>query len=124
MSPTDLSPFSIKESVLKKWLLLFHWFTCSIGLTGVIYGLSWKLHAVLLIRRPLTKYNEWAIPFFFPNKPQQLIFFVATGMCLFLYYLLVCYVMNKRDERLSTVYNMTDLSRKRSILLYVLLPLL
>ena len=123
MSSTDLSPFSSREIASKKRVLLFHWFVCSVGLVGIIYGLSWKLHAVLLIGRPMTKYNQWAIPFFFPNKPQQLIFFIATGIGLFLYYFVVYYVMNKRDEGISATYNIADLSCKGSILLYLLLPL-
>ena len=34
--------------ISKKALLLFHWFLCSIGLIGIIYGLSVKLHAALI----------------------------------------------------------------------------
>ena len=63
------------EKGSKRTLLLFHWFLFSIGLTGIIYGLSWKLHAALLARRAMTEYHDWAVPFFHPNKPQQLIFF-------------------------------------------------
>src|SRR5512147_1794983 len=114
MSFTDSSPFSSRDSLSKKRLLLFHWFACSIGLIGIIYGLSWKLHAVLLAGRTMTKYNQWAVPFFFPNKPQQLIFFIATGIGLFIYYVLAYYVMNKRDEDMSACYDIVNVSTKVS----------
>jgi hypothetical protein len=110
------------REIISRRLLLLHWFVCSIGLIGIIYGLSWKLHAVLLIGRPMTKYNQWAIPFFFPNKPQQLLFFVATGIGLFLYYAFIYYAMNKRDS-LSVSFKVADLSGKGTIFLYVLLLL-
>jgi hypothetical protein len=115
---------SIIEIVSKKRLLLIHWFICSIGLVGIIYGLSWKLHAVLLLGRTMTKYNEWALPFFFPHKPQQLIFFVATGIALFLYYVFAYYAMNKLDGSLVATCRIADLSSKTSILFFALLLLI
>jgi hypothetical protein len=116
---TDLSRLSSRESLSKKRLLLFHWFACSIGLIGIIYGLSWKLHAGLLAGRTVTKYNQWAVPFFFPNKPQQLIFFIATGIGLFIYYVFAYYVMNKRDKGMSDCYDIVNVSSKASILIYI-----
>jgi hypothetical protein len=115
-------PEGTPERVSKRTLLLLHWFLYSIGLTGIIYGLSWKLHAVLLARRPTTEYNEWALPFFFPDKPQQLIFFIAAGGILFLYYVVVYFLMEKPDEGRSTSYTMAELWRNGFILLYLVLP--
>ena len=114
---------SAKEIEAKRTLLLIHWFLCSIGLAGIVYGLSWKLHAALLAARPITKYSEWAVPFFYPNKPQQLIFFIAAGFSLFLYYILVYFLTTKRGEFLSASYSMADLRSKGFLLIYIGIPI-
>ena len=89
-------------SISKKTLLLLHWFLCSIGLTGILYGLSWKLHAVLLTGRQAIAFKDWATPFFNANKPQELIFFISAGINLFLYYLVLLFIIRKREDWLAS----------------------
>ena len=85
------------EKALRETLLRFHWFVCSTGLIGIIYGLSWKLHAALLGGRRTTAFYDWALPFFFPNKPQQMMFFLGAGAGLFIYYAVVYFLTRKES---------------------------
>ena len=102
----------------RKILLLLHWFLCSIGLTGILYGLSWKLHAALLTRQQAIAFQDWAIPFFNVNKPQELIFFISAGISLFLYYLIAFFIIRKwvasyseptcrYDQEMSSAFTMS-----------------
>ncbi len=124
MSPNALSPLGTREDPSKDTLFLLHWLICSIGLTGIVYGLSWKIHAGLLAKRTIPKYYEWAVPFFFPNKPQQFIFFIVTGVCLFLYYAWLYVLLKKRDGAWPKAYHMAEFRSKAFILIYVVLPLI
>lgn len=111
------------EKTLLQTLLRFHWFVCSIGLIGIIYGLSWKLHAALLAGRRATPLYDWALPFFFPNKPQQIIFFLAAGAALFIYYGVIYFSTRRRLEDRASNYAMADAWSLRFIFFYVILPL-
>jgi hypothetical protein len=104
-------------------LLRFHWFVCSIGLVGIIYGLSWKLHAALLAGRRTTTFYDWALPFFFPNKPQQLIFFIAAGTGLFIYYAVAYFFTQKQRGNRASNFAMADLWSLRFSFFYIFLPL-
>ena len=121
MPPSNVS--DDKRTILsKRALLSCHFFLYSIGLLGIIYGLSRKLQATLLLRNPTTSYFEWATPFFFSNKPQQLIFFITAGISLFLFYALVSLLIRKRDGCLSASGNMADVWSKEFILFYIGIP--
>ena len=124
MSSNTAPHVGTRENVSKNTWLLLHWFICSIGLTGIIYGLSWKIHAGLLAKRTITNYYEWAVPFFFPNKPQQFIFFVATGLCLFLFYSWLYVLLKNRNGVGPATYHMATFPSKGFILIYVILPLM
>jgi hypothetical protein len=104
-------------------LLRFHWLVCSIGLIGIIYGLSWKLHAALLAGRRTTTFYDWALPFFFPNKPQRIIFFIGAGAGLFIYYALAFFFTKKQRENRASNFAMADLWSLRFIFFYIILPL-
>lgn len=103
-------------------LLRFHWFVCSTGLIGIIYGLSWKLHAVLLGGRQTTAFYDWALPFFFPNKPQQIIFFLGAGTALFMYYAVGYFLTGKESKDRAANYAMADVWSLRFIGFYIILP--
>ena len=103
-------------------LLRFHWFVCSTGLIGIIYGLSWKLHAVLLGGRQTTAFYDWALPFFFPNKPQQIIFFLGAGTGLFMYYAVGYFLTGKESKDRAANYAMADVWSLRFIGFYIILP--
>jgi len=107
--------------ISKKTLLLLHWFLCSIGLTGILYGLSWKLHTELKGQQAIA-FHDWAIPFFNANKPQELIFFVSAGISLFLYYLVVLFMIRKREDWLNSSYSLAEYGSLRFLCLYIVIP--
>ena len=123
MSFNAPSPVGTKDNMSRSAFLLLHWFICSIGLMGIIYGLSWKIHAGLLAKRTITKYYEWALPFFFPNKPQQFLFFIGTGVCLFLFYSGLYVLLKKRDGCGPPCHHMAEFRSKEFVLIYVIFPL-
>src|SRR5690349_21117214 len=88
----------------KKNLILLHWFLCSVGLIGILYGISRKLHAAVLSAQDLIVFQEWAIPFFNPNKPQELIFFIGAGISLFLYYGIVAVLITKHKDMIASSF--------------------
>lgn len=108
--------------ISKKTLLLLHWFLCSIGLTGILYGLSWKLHAALLTGQQAIAFHDWAIPFFNGDKPQELIFFVSAGINLFLYYLVVLFIIKKREDWLASNYSLAVYGSLKFLGLYIAVP--
>ena len=110
--------------ISKKTLLLLHWFVCSIGLTGILYGLSRKLHALLLVDQQAIDFHDWAIPFFNVHKPQELIFFVTAGISLFLYYAAVLFIIGKGEERLTKLYTLAEYGSRKFLGLYVALPVI
>lgn len=112
------------EKALRETLLRFHWFVCSTGLIGIIYGLSWKLHAALLGGRRTTAFYDWALPFFFPNKPQQMMFFLGAGAGLFIYYAVVYFLTRKESEGRPANYAMADVWSLRFIFFYIILPVI
>jgi len=103
-------------------LFRFHWFVCSIGLIGIIYGLSWKLLAALLVERRTTTFYDWALPFFFPHKPQQIIFFLGTGTALFIYHAVGYFMTGKEDKDRAANYAMADVRSLRFVVFYIILP--
>jgi hypothetical protein len=110
--------------ISKKTLLLLHWFVCSIGLTGILYGLSRKLHAFLLTGQQAIAFHDWAIPFFNVHKPQELIFFVSAGISLFLYHAAVLFIIGKGEERLTKLYTLAEYGSRKFLGLYVALPVI
>jgi hypothetical protein len=94
----------------------------SIGLTAIIYGFSWKLHAVVFAGRPMTEYNDWAIPFFHPSKPQQLIFFMTAAIGLSLYYFFIASLLRQRGHSLETAYPEPGNWHSRQLFMLVILP--
>ena len=68
--------------VLPAW-----WFVCSLGLIGIAYGVSRVLKSTSLLTSQGGHYNEWAIPWLSPGKPQELMFEGGTWIGLFVYYL-------------------------------------
>jgi len=110
------------EKSLLSMLFRFHWFVCSIGLIGIIYGLSWKLHAALLVERRTTTFYDWALPFFFPHKPQQIIFFLGTGTALFIYHAVGYFMTGKEDKDRAANYAMADVRSLRFVVFYIILP--
>lgn len=69
--------------------LLSYWFVCSVGLIGILYGLSRYLQSSLFVRSHSASYNAWALNFLYPGKPQELIFEVGVWVGLLLYYLFI-----------------------------------
>jgi len=63
-----------------------YWFICSLGLVGIIYGIAREFKLSLFLNSESASYNQWALPWVFPAKPQELIFVVGVWICLFLYY--------------------------------------
>jgi hypothetical protein len=123
MSFSVLSPLSRREILSKRSLLLFHWFLCSVGLIGIIYGLSRKLHTVLILRIQVTDYNEWIVPFFFSSKPQQLIFFITAGISLSVYYVLVYCIMRRQEDSSDKSYGAIEYWSTRFLFIYVMIPI-
>lgn len=122
-APVSLAlPKSNQIGISKKTLLLLHWFLCSIGLTGILYGLSWKLHAVLLTGQQAIAFHDWALPFFNGNKPQELIFIIAAGISLFLYYAVALFIISKGEERLTKSYTLAEYGSLKFLGLYIALP--
>jgi hypothetical protein len=116
--------FGTSNAVFKQTLFLFHCFLSSLGLTGIIYGVSWKLHVILLAQRPMTEYNDWAIPFFHPNKPQQLIFFITAAIGLSLYYSLIYGILRQRGHSLEKTYPVLENWNARALFTFVILPVI
>jgi hypothetical protein len=110
--------------ISKKTLLLIHCFLCSIGLTKIIYWLSWKLHAARLNGQQAIAFNDWAIPFFHANKPQELIYFLAAGISLFLYYIVVLLIFKKRERWLTNSYTLLEYGSLKFLGLYIAFPLI
>ena len=108
--------------ISKKTLLLLHWFTCSIGLTGILYGLSRKLHAARLAGAQAIALHDWAINFFNSNKPQEQIFYLAAGSCLFLYYIVVLLIFRKGEEWLTKSYTLAEYGSLKFLGLYIAVP--
>ena len=108
--------------ISKKTLLLFHWFLCSIGLTGILYGLSRKFHAAWLIGHETSAFHDWALPFFNANKPQELIFFVAAVITLSLYYVVVLFIIRKREDWLTSSYSLAEYGSLKFLGFYIALP--
>jgi hypothetical protein len=108
----------------KKNLILLHWFLCSVGLIGILYGISRKLHAAVLSAQDLIVFQEWAIPFFNPNKPQELIFFIGAGISLFLYYGIVAVLITKHKDMIASSFGIQQYGIATFISLYFLLPVL
>ena len=67
--------------------LLNYGFVCSVGLIGILYGLSRHVQSSLFVRSHSASYNAWALNFLNPGKPQELIFEVGVWVGLLLYYL-------------------------------------
>ena len=109
--------------ISKKTLLLLHWFLCSIGLTRILYWLSWKLHAAWLTGHQPIAFKDWAIPFFRANKPQEMIFYLIAGMCLFLYYIVVLLIVRKGEAWLAKSYTLAEYGSVKFLGLYIALPL-
>ena len=103
-------------------LFRLHWFVCSIGLIGIIYGLSWKLHAALLVERRTTTFYDWALPFFFPHKPQQIIFFLGAGTALFMYHAVGYFLTGKEGKDRAANYAMANVRSLRFVVFYIILP--
>ncbi len=89
-----------------KRFLLSYWFVCSVGLIGILYGLSRYLQSSLFVRSHSASYNAWALNFLNPGKPKELIFEVGVWIGLLLYYLcLVLLILkagglsSRREER-------------------------
>lgn len=110
--------------ISKKTLLLIHCFLCSIGLTKIIYWLSWKLHAARLTGQHAINFQEWAISFFNPNKPQEMIFFLVAGSSLFLYYIVVLLIFKKRERWLTKSYTLLEYGSLKFLGLYIAFPLI
>jgi hypothetical protein len=110
-------------SISKKSLLLLHCFVCSIGLAKIIFWLSWKLHAAWLSGQRAVVFKDWAIPFFNANKPQEMIFFLAAGISLFLYYVVVLFLFRKGEGWLTKSYTLMEYGSLKFLGLYGALPL-
>ena len=108
--------------ISKKTLLLLHWFTCSIGLTAILYGLSRKLYAAQLARTQAIAFHDWAIYFFNSNKPQELIFYLTAGISLFLYYIVVLLIFRKGEEWLTKSYTLAEYGSLKFLGLYIAVP--
>ena len=108
--------------ISKKTLLLLHWFTCSIGLTGILYGLSRKLHAARLAGTQAIAFHDWAINFFNSNKPQELIFIITACVSLFLYYVVVLFIARNREDWLASSYSLAEYGSLKFLGLYIALP--
>jgi len=108
--------------ISKKTLLLLHWFTCSIGLTGILYGLSRKLNAARLAETKTIAFHDWAINFFNSNKPQEQIFYLAAGISLFLYYLVVLLIFRKGEKWLTNSYTLAEYGSLKFLGLYITVP--
>lgn len=76
-------------------VLVSYWFVCSLGLIGILCGLSRYLQSSLLVRSYSENYNEWALNFLYPGKPQELIFEIGVWGGLFLYCLCLFLLMPK-----------------------------
>ncbi len=63
-----------------------YWFVCSLGLVGIIYGISREFKLSLFLSSESASYNQWALPWVFPAKPRELVFVVGVWISLFLYY--------------------------------------
>ncbi len=122
MPANPVPPESPQMGISKKTLLLLHWFLCSIGLTGILYGLSWKLHAARLIGQQAIAFKDWAIPFFNVDKPQELIFIIAAAISLLLYYAVVLFIIRKGEERLTKSYTLAEYGSLKFLGLYIALP--
>jgi hypothetical protein len=66
-----------------------YWFVCSLGLVGIIYGISREFKLSLFMNSELASYNRWALPWVFPAKPRELIFVAGVWISLFLYYVVL-----------------------------------
>jgi hypothetical protein len=110
------------QKALLKTFLRLHWYVCSLGLIGIMYGLSWKLHAALLVERRSTAFYDWALPFFFPHKPQQILFFIGTGAGLFIYYAVFYFLTRRESDERAPSFALADLWSLRFIVLYIILP--
>ncbi|WP_447984327.1 hypothetical protein [Nitrospira sp. Nam74] len=64
-----------------------YWFVCSLGLIGILYGISRQLQLNLLLTTRSASYNQWALPWLFQGKPQELAFVAGAWIALFLYYI-------------------------------------
>lgn len=63
-----------------------YWFISSLGLIGILYGISRELKLSSFLSSEAASYNQWALPWLFPAKPQELIFVGGVWISLFLYY--------------------------------------
>ena len=71
---------------VNSWLWIY-WFVCSLGLIGFMYGISRQLQLGALVINQATSYNQWALPWIFPGKPQELVFVAGVWLALFFYYI-------------------------------------
>ncbi len=118
----SLMSISSRIPITKKTLLLHHWFLCSIGLIGILYAISQKLHAARLAGQQVIAFYDWALPFYNPNKPQELIFFVGAGIALFLHYSIVLFLIRKREDWITSSYSLAEYGSLRFLGLYIALP--
>jgi hypothetical protein len=112
----------LRINVSKKDLLLFHWFVCSGGLIGILYGLSWKIHVALQAGSSDVRFHEWATFFFNPAKPQELLFACASGVGLLTYFLILLSLVGKAERWRTSIYAAAEQGNPRFFYLYILLP--
>jgi hypothetical protein len=86
--------------------LLSYWFVNSVGLIGILYGLSRYVYSSLIVRGQPENYNVWALNFLYPGKQQELVFEAGVWTGLLLYYLCLFLLRHKagglnswREER-------------------------
>jgi len=101
----------MKKLVLGKNDLLAHFFFCSIGLIGVL-----RLFSLLLVSRFFTEqisFNEWAIPFYYPDKKLEITRYLVSVIILFIYYSLVYLLVNRRKNGQREWFRELKIFKKR-----------
>ncbi len=86
----------MKKLGLERNDLLVHFFLCSIGLIGVL-----RLFSLLLVSHFFTEqisFNEWAIPFYYPDKKVEIVRYLVSAVVLFLYYTVAFLLVNRKKK--------------------------
>ena len=92
----------MSKKFLSGWMLV-----CSLGLIGIVYGVSRLLKSTPSLAIEVGIYNDWAIPWLSPGKPQELMFEGGAWIALFLYYLVfyLAVARTSSESFLETLWN-------------------
>lgn len=95
------------DRMLKR-ILLVYWVICSLGLIGILYGASRQFKLTSFLKIQAVDFNDWALPWLFPAKPQELMFEGGAWIGLLVFYLIIGLALANSKWLFRSMFSIED----------------